>query len=190
MPKEFRDREFCRPPPEPDSRLIGPQLTAVTKCCLRTNGRFAPTAVVRMIFAPSAALGSVVVSTAAGAAGSDRSPRSLDAGRLGSPAGPRKSHGAVRCSATTWRSITRAAIESALAAACPKGVDLYFDNTGGAISDTVSRQLAVGGRVVICGTASGVNLESLAQRTASRAPSVSEACTHARIRYFRLRASV
>ena len=45
-------------------------------------------------------------------------------------------------------------IESALAAACPKGVDLYFDNTGGAISDTVLRQLAVGGRVVICGTAS------------------------------------
>src|SRR5260370_3265999 len=45
-------------------------------------------------------------------------------------------------------------IESALAAACPKGVDLYFDNTGGAISDTVLRQLSVGGRVGICRTAS------------------------------------
>jgi NADPH-dependent curcumin reductase CurA len=45
-------------------------------------------------------------------------------------------------------------IESALAAACPKGVDLYFDNTGGAISDAVLRHLAIGARVVICGTAS------------------------------------
>jgi NADPH-dependent curcumin reductase CurA len=45
-------------------------------------------------------------------------------------------------------------IESALATACPKGVDLYFDNTGGAISDVVLRHLAVGARVVICGTAS------------------------------------
>src|SRR4029453_17133051 len=43
---------------------------------------------------------------------------------------------------------------SALAAACRAGVDLYFDNTGGAISDTVLRHLAVGARVVICGTAS------------------------------------
>jgi hypothetical protein len=45
-------------------------------------------------------------------------------------------------------------LESALAIACPGGVDLYFDNTGGAISDIVLRHLAVGARVVICGTAS------------------------------------
>ena len=43
---------------------------------------------------------------------------------------------------------------SALAKACPAGVNLYFDNTGGAISDIVLRHLAVGARVVICGTAS------------------------------------
>ena len=45
-------------------------------------------------------------------------------------------------------------LETALATACPAGVDLYFDNTGGAISDIVLRHLAVGARVVICGTAS------------------------------------
>jgi NADPH-dependent curcumin reductase CurA len=45
-------------------------------------------------------------------------------------------------------------IEVRLVAACPKGIDLYFDNTGGAISDAVLRHLAVGARVVICGTAS------------------------------------
>ena len=45
-------------------------------------------------------------------------------------------------------------LASALAAACPSGIDVYFDNTGGAISDTVLRHLAIGARVVICGTAS------------------------------------
>jgi NADPH-dependent curcumin reductase CurA len=43
--------------------------------------------------------------------------------------------------------------EGALAAACPDGVDVYFDNTSGAISDAVYRNLAVGARCVICGTA-------------------------------------
>jgi NADPH-dependent curcumin reductase CurA len=45
-------------------------------------------------------------------------------------------------------------LASALAAACPDGVDVYFDNTAGEISDTVLRQLRPGARVVICGTAS------------------------------------
>ena len=45
-------------------------------------------------------------------------------------------------------------LDAALAAACPRGVDVYFDNTAGAISDTVYRNLSVGARVVICGTAS------------------------------------
>ncbi len=44
--------------------------------------------------------------------------------------------------------------ESALAAACSGGVDVYFDNTAGAVSDSVMRRLNVGARVVICGTAS------------------------------------
>lgn len=41
-----------------------------------------------------------------------------------------------------------------LAAACPRGVDVYFDNTAGAISDAVLQLLAPRARVVICGTAS------------------------------------
>jgi NADPH-dependent curcumin reductase CurA len=41
-----------------------------------------------------------------------------------------------------------------LAAAIPNGVDVYFDNTAGAISDAVLARLAVGARIVICGTAS------------------------------------
>ena len=45
-------------------------------------------------------------------------------------------------------------LDSALAAACPAGVDIYFDNTSGTISDAVLKQLKAGARVVICGTAS------------------------------------
>lgn len=44
--------------------------------------------------------------------------------------------------------------ETALADACAAGVDVYFDNTAGAISDRVLHHLAVGARVVVCGTAS------------------------------------
>ena len=41
-----------------------------------------------------------------------------------------------------------------LAAACPRGVDVYFDNTAGPISDAVLTHLNVGARIVVCGTAS------------------------------------
>jgi NADPH-dependent curcumin reductase CurA len=44
-------------------------------------------------------------------------------------------------------------LSAAVAAACPDGVHVYFDNTAGAVSDAVMPHLAVGARVVICGTA-------------------------------------
>lgn len=45
-------------------------------------------------------------------------------------------------------------LSAALAEACPDGVDIYFDNTAGAISDAVYQHLNVGARCAICGTAS------------------------------------
>jgi len=45
-------------------------------------------------------------------------------------------------------------LDAALATACPEGVDVYFDNTAGAISDEVMKHLRPGARVVVCGTAS------------------------------------
>lgn len=45
-------------------------------------------------------------------------------------------------------------LADAIEAACPDGVNVYFDNTAGVISDTVYPRLAIGARVVICGTAS------------------------------------
>jgi NADPH-dependent curcumin reductase CurA len=41
--------------------------------------------------------------------------------------------------------------------ACPDGIDLYFDNVGGEILDTCLGQLALRGRVVLCGAISTYN---------------------------------
>lgn len=44
-------------------------------------------------------------------------------------------------------------ISTAIAEACPDGVDVYFDNTCGPITDAVFAHLAMRARIVICGTA-------------------------------------
>jgi NADPH-dependent curcumin reductase CurA len=40
---------------------------------------------------------------------------------------------------------------------CPKGVDVYFDNVGGAVLDAVLGRIAQHGRVVLCGSISSYN---------------------------------
>lgn len=45
-------------------------------------------------------------------------------------------------------------LEAAIKAACPQGINIYFDNTAGRISDAVYPQLALHARVIVCGTAS------------------------------------
>ena len=44
-----------------------------------------------------------------------------------------------------------------LHAVCPDGIDVFFDNVGGAILDTVLTQLAIGARVALCGAISTYN---------------------------------
>lgn len=50
-------------------------------------------------------------------------------------------------------------IQSALEKACPNGVDVYFDNVGGDISDAVYSLLNKFARVPICGAISSYNVE-------------------------------
>jgi NADPH-dependent curcumin reductase CurA len=49
-------------------------------------------------------------------------------------------------------------VNARLKEACPNGVDVYFDNVGGELSETVFRRLALGARVPICGQVSQYNL--------------------------------
>lgn len=99
----------------------------------------------------------VVVSTAAGAVGSAVGQIARVAGcrTVGVTGGARK---VALClddfgydAAVDYKS---EAFEAELAAACPRGVNVYHDNTGGPVTDAVMPHLAKGARVVVCGTAS------------------------------------
>jgi NADPH-dependent curcumin reductase CurA len=101
----------------------------------------------------------VVVSTAAGSVGSavGQIARLMGCRTVGIAGGPTK----VRLCREEFgfdEALDYKAGEQELAdgltAACPQGVDVYFDNTAGRVSDAVLARLAVGARVVICGTAS------------------------------------
>jgi len=46
---------------------------------------------------------------------------------------------------------TTAEIKKAIIDACPKGVDIYFDNVGGEISDAVISNINFNARIVLCG---------------------------------------
>src|ERR1022692_3075323 len=48
-------------------------------------------------------------------------------------------------------------VRKALAGHCPKGIDIYFDNVGGAILETALSLLARRARVIICGAISQYN---------------------------------
>jgi NADPH-dependent curcumin reductase CurA len=49
------------------------------------------------------------------------------------------------------------AVKEGLKTHCPKGVDIYFDNVGGEILDTVLTRIARGARIIICGAISQYN---------------------------------
>lgn len=99
----------------------------------------------------------VVVSTAAGSVGSivGQLAKRMGCRTVGITGGPVK---VAMCleefgydAAVDYRSPTFA---DDFAKACPEGVDVYYDNTAGSISDTVHRLINRRARIAICGTAS------------------------------------
>jgi NADPH-dependent curcumin reductase len=105
----------------------------------------------------------VVVSTAAGAVGSavGQIAKLMGCRTVGLTGGP------VKCKLCREDfgyddviDYKASGLADTLARACPRGVDVYFDNTAGAISDAVLSRLTVGARVVICGTASVASWDS------------------------------
>lgn len=99
----------------------------------------------------------IVVSTAAGAVGSavGQIAKILGCRTVGIAGGPAKVAACVEDfgydAAIDYRTD---GLAKALETHCPDGIDVYFDNVSGAISDTVVRHLANRARVVVCGTAS------------------------------------
>ncbi|MGM0900353.1 MAG: NADP-dependent oxidoreductase [Bacillota bacterium] len=51
-------------------------------------------------------------------------------------------------------------LETALKSACPDGVDVYFDNVGGVVSDSILSLINFQSRIIICGQISQYNLEN------------------------------
>ena len=100
----------------------------------------------------------VVVSTAAGAVGScvGQIAKIKGCRTVGITGGSEKVRQCLEefgyDAAIDYKSV--ADLDAVLKEACPNGVNVYFDNTSGAISDAVMRNLALGARIVICGTAS------------------------------------
>jgi len=99
----------------------------------------------------------IVVSTAAGSVGSavGQIAKILGCRAVGIAGGPDK---VAQCLKTFGYDAAidykTSGLAQAIEAACPSGVNIYFDNTAGTISDAVHPHLAVGARVVVCGTAS------------------------------------
>jgi NADPH-dependent curcumin reductase len=99
----------------------------------------------------------VVVSTAAGSVGSaaGQIANILGCRTIGITGGPDKVAQCTRDFGYAASIDYKApGLAQAIAAACPEGINVYYDNTAGEISDAVYPNLALNARVVICGTAS------------------------------------
>ena len=99
----------------------------------------------------------VVVTTAAGAVGSavGQIAKILGCRTVGIAGGPDKVASCLRDfgydAAIDYR---EEGLGEAIARHCPDGINVYFDNVAGRISDVVVHSLALRARIVICGTAS------------------------------------
>jgi len=100
----------------------------------------------------------VIVSTAAGSVGScvGQIAKIKGCRTIGIAGGPEKVRQCIEefgyDVAIDYKAVTD--IDAAIRDAAPEGVDVYYDNTSGPISDAVLRNIKLGARIAICGTAS------------------------------------
>lgn len=103
----------------------------------------------------------VVVSTAAGSVGSvaGQVAKQLECRAVGITGSDEKVAACTESfgydAAVNYR--TAEDIGATVSAHCPNGVDVFFDNTSGAIADAMVLLMNVGGRIIQCGTASIAN---------------------------------
>lgn len=99
----------------------------------------------------------VVVSTAAGAVGSavGQIANLLGCRTIGIAGGLRKCNQCVdEFGFEAAIDYKQSGLEDSIRAVSPHGVDVYFDNVAGPISDAVYPNLALNARIIVCGTAS------------------------------------
>ena len=102
----------------------------------------------------------VVVSAASGAVGSvvGQLARLWGCRAVGIAGGPRKCDYVTReLGFDACIDYKAGGLHEALKGACPKGVDVYFDNVGGETLDTLLRHVNLFGRIVVCGLISEYN---------------------------------
>ena len=102
----------------------------------------------------------VVVSAASGAVGSvvGQLARLWDCRAVGIAGGPEKcSYVKQDLGFDACIDYKAGALREQLKEACPKGVDVYFDNVGGEILDALLARMNLFGRVVVCGSISDYN---------------------------------
>jgi len=101
----------------------------------------------------------VVVSAASGAVGMvvGQLAKAWGARAVGIAGGPQKCEFVRSLGFDACVDYKAGNLHADLSAACPKGVDVYFENVGGQILDTLLRKMNVRSRIIVCGLISDYN---------------------------------
>ena len=76
-----------------------------------------------------------------------------------------KEHFKLDSSINYKKILTANALQDEIKKSCPSGVDIYFDNVGGPISEAVIQNMNTHGRIVICGQIALYNLKEIPKET-------------------------
>jgi NADPH-dependent curcumin reductase CurA len=149
----------------PETMMTVPRMEPLT-AYLSVYGATGLTAYFGMLDVGQAKEGeTVVVSGAAGAVGSvaGQIGKIIGCRVVGIAGGPEKCAWIVdECGFDAWIDYKSQDVGARLRETCPDGVDVFFDNVGGDILDTVLAQINLHARVVLCGAISQYDTAELA----------------------------